>query len=125
MATGAWTSEKQLEESSIHEAIARRARELWQERGCIDGHADEDWAQAESEIRGQLAGVGHRYRLILVKAGGVLYTGEYDPNATESYHPGELQPGAPVTVHLEDDLMHLKLPDGRELKARVVRADKN
>ncbi len=115
----------QVDENAIHGTIARRARELWRQRGCIDGHAEEDWAQAEAEIRAQLAsGPGHRYRLILVKAGGVLYTGEYDPGAAGAYRPGELQAGSPVSVHLENDRMPLKLPDGKEVEARVVGAER-
>ncbi len=111
-----------LDENSIHEAIAQRAREIWQERGCTDGHAESDWAGAEAQVRAELAASEHRYRLILVKAGGVLYTGEYDPHTTSGYRPGEIQPGSPVSVHLEDDRIRVKLPDGKELNARVVRA---
>lgn len=35
-----------------HDQIARRAYEIYAGRGYIDGHADEDWAQAERELRG-------------------------------------------------------------------------
>ena len=114
--------ERRFDDDSIHEAIAQRAREIWHERGCTEGHAAEDWAQAEAEVRAQLAaGFQHSHRLIVVRAGGVLYTGEYDPQAC-AYHPGELEPGSPISVHLEDDQMRLTLADGRELEARVVRA---
>ncbi len=34
-----------------HEQIARRAYELFLARGSVDGHAQEDWAQAERELR--------------------------------------------------------------------------
>src|ERR1700674_3682136 len=34
-----------------HEAIARRAYELFLERGQADGHALQDWLQAEHELR--------------------------------------------------------------------------
>lgn len=33
------------------EQIKARAYELWCERGCPDGSADEDWHQAERELR--------------------------------------------------------------------------
>ena len=33
------------------EAIKLRAYELWIQRGCPDGSADEDWHQAERELR--------------------------------------------------------------------------
>ena len=35
------------------EEIARRAYELWQARGCPIGSEQEDWLQAESELRAQ------------------------------------------------------------------------
>jgi hypothetical protein len=31
--------------------IERRAYQIFLERGCTDGHADEDWLQAEYELR--------------------------------------------------------------------------
>ncbi len=31
--------------------IALRAYELWQERGCPEGSAEEDWIQAEREVK--------------------------------------------------------------------------
>lgn len=42
------------------EAISKRAYELWLLRGCPEGSPEEDWYQAESEMRrrGQGAGGG-------------------------------------------------------------------
>lgn len=34
-----------------HEQIARRAYELYAQRGYVDGYAEEDWAQAERELK--------------------------------------------------------------------------
>lgn len=34
-----------------HEQIAKRAEELWRARGCPEGSAEEDWLQAEQELR--------------------------------------------------------------------------
>jgi hypothetical protein len=34
-----------------HEDIARRAYELYLERGSIEGHQEEDWLIAEAELR--------------------------------------------------------------------------
>jgi hypothetical protein len=34
-----------------HEAIARRAYECWQARGCPDGSPEVDWYQAEQDLR--------------------------------------------------------------------------
>lgn len=38
--------------SMIHKRICERAYEIWMERGCSDGSAEEDWYKAESEING-------------------------------------------------------------------------
>ena len=35
----------------LHQEIARRAYELYLQRGGGDGFADEDWVQAERELR--------------------------------------------------------------------------
>lgn len=35
-----------------HEAVARRAYELFEQRGSEHGHEEEDWRQAEAEIYG-------------------------------------------------------------------------
>lgn len=37
---------------SMQERIRARAYDLYLARGRQDGHADEDWAQAEKEMRG-------------------------------------------------------------------------
>ena len=34
-----------------HEEIAKRAYELYLERGSIEGHHDEDWLLAEADLR--------------------------------------------------------------------------
>lgn len=36
------------------EAIQMRAYELWCERGCPEGSADEDWHRAERQVRAKL-----------------------------------------------------------------------
>ncbi len=36
--------------SELTEQIRARAYELWIERGCRDGSAEQDWAEAEAEI---------------------------------------------------------------------------
>ena len=38
--------------TDVEEAIRIRAYELYEQRGRAEGHADEDWLQAESEIKG-------------------------------------------------------------------------
>ena len=39
-----------IERDVIEEKVRQRAYELFQQRGCEDGHAMEDWLQAEAEI---------------------------------------------------------------------------
>jgi hypothetical protein len=34
-----------------HEQIAQLAQQLWAERGCQDGYAEQDWLRAEQELR--------------------------------------------------------------------------
>jgi hypothetical protein len=33
-----------------HDQIAELARKYWAERGCTDGHQEEDWLRAEQEL---------------------------------------------------------------------------
>lgn len=35
--------------------IERRAYEIYEQRGCAEGHAEEDWFTAEHELNAQLA----------------------------------------------------------------------
>ena len=35
--------------------IERKAYEIYEQRGCEDGHADEDWFEAERELNAQIA----------------------------------------------------------------------
>lgn len=37
----------------IEVSISKRAYELWIERGCPEGSPEEDWFQAETEIKGR------------------------------------------------------------------------
>lgn len=41
-----------------HEEIARRAYQLWEERGKLHGCHEEDWDRAESELNHQSDGPG-------------------------------------------------------------------
>lgn len=38
----------------LHERIARKAFELYQERGCQDGHDCEDWLEAETRVLSEI-----------------------------------------------------------------------
>jgi DUF2934 family protein len=35
----------------LHEDISRRAREIWEEEGRVEGKAEEHWRRAEEELR--------------------------------------------------------------------------
>ena len=37
---------------SLEDAIRHRAYQIYLERGAVDGHAEDDWRQAEAEIIG-------------------------------------------------------------------------
>jgi Protein of unknown function (DUF2934) len=43
------------EQLSLNDQIRRRAYELYEEKGRIDGHELEDWLQAESELKANAA----------------------------------------------------------------------
>lgn len=41
---------RQVKAHVTEEAIAKRAYEIWQERGCPDGDGDQDWQTAKAEL---------------------------------------------------------------------------
>lgn len=43
-------TELQPREASYDE-IAQRARQIWAERGCRDGFAEQDWLEAEQQLK--------------------------------------------------------------------------
>lgn len=134
---------------ALQEAITRRAGELYQQRGCVDGHALEDWLQAEAEVTAQFrsqenaseekpasesssdaekpkppaldAPVSRKSGFFKLKVDDVIYTVEYDPARCDSYRPGMLRKGQPVELRFEDDRIFMKLPNSRELEAKVVK----
>jgi len=44
-------------EHTNHELIAKRAHELWCARGCPYGSSEQDWLQAEAELRAGFSSV--------------------------------------------------------------------
>ncbi len=67
-----------VETVPTYEEIAALAYRLWQEGGCRDGYADEDWARAERLLReggeragGGLASSGEASSVGLATAGGL------------------------------------------------------
>jgi hypothetical protein len=104
----------------LQEAIRRRATELFQRGGAVDGHDVENWYQAEAEVLRESAGNLAR-RAVVVNVRGVLYTGEYESSSADGYIPGEWKPGDPVPVRLSGDKLYLRRPNGRELQTTIVK----
>ncbi len=102
------------------EAIRRRATELFQQRGEIEGHDLENWCQAEAEILRESATQAVR-RAVVINLDGVVYTGEYESASAEDYTPGEWTPGDPVPVRLAGDKLYLRRRNGRELQTTIVK----
>jgi len=104
----------------LQEAIRRRATELFQRSGAVEGHDAENWYQAEAEILRESAGSPLR-RAVVVNIRGVVYTGEYECTSADGYLPGEWKPGDPVSVRLAGEKLYLRRPNGRELKTTIVK----
>jgi Protein of unknown function (DUF2934) len=109
-----------MDERAVHEAVVRRARELWEQRGRVDGHAGEDWAEAEAEVRQQLAQPKVASPAFLaVKANGYVYTCRYDRNS-DAYKPGDLAPGETIRLRFEGEKIYMSFRD-HELETTIVR----
>ena len=130
--------------AALEEAIGRRARELYDLRGRVEGHDLEDWLQAEAELTGKIekqekpshektcvegtewpsppaAPANRKPAFFNVKVDGVLYTVEYDSNRCDSYNPGMLKKGQPLQLRLEDNKLYVKLPNNQELETKVIK----
>ena len=102
------------------EAIRRRATELFQGGGAIEGHDAENWYRAEAEIIRESG--THRARLaVVVNVHGVVYTGEYECSAADGYTPGEWKPGDPVLIRLAGNTLYPRRSNGRELQTTIVK----
>lgn len=104
--------------ADLHDAIRRRAEEIYVESGRVPGRDLENWAQAEHQIMSHLA---FRRTAVVVRVGGIQYVGEYKSEDADGYTPGEFAPGAPVPVRFEGDKMFIKRPNGRELQTTIVK----
>ena len=104
----------------LQDAIRRRAEEIYFESGGVPGRDLENWAQAEREIRSRYEQKAHR-TAIVVKVHGVKYVGEYGPDSSDGYVPGEFAPGEPVPVVIEGDRMLVRRPNGQVLETRIVK----
>lgn len=102
------------------EAIRRRATEVFQRAGAVEGRDAENWFQAEAEILRESATNPIR-RAVVINVEGVVYTGEYECTSADGYTPGEWNPGDPVPVRLAGDKLYLRRPNGHELQTTIVK----
>ena len=105
--------------ADLHDAIRRRAEEIYIQSGRIPGHDVDNWTQAEHEIMEQVARRDRRVA-IMVKVDGVRYVGEYLPDSSDGYVPGEIGAGASIAVRFEGDNMYVRRANGKELVTRIV-----
>jgi Protein of unknown function (DUF2934) len=105
----------------LQEAIRRRAEEIYIRNGRIPGRDLENWAQAEQEILHEFADRPHRKTAIVVRVNGAEYIGEYNPESSDGYVPGEFGAGASVPVRFHGDKMFVKRPNGKELETTIVK----
>jgi len=105
----------------LHEAIRRRAEEIYIQRGRVPGHDLENWSQAEQDVMSELANPGGRSNAVIVRVNGVRYVGEYKPESAGGYNQGELGAGTSVPVRFEGEKMFVTRPNGKELETTIVR----
>lgn len=103
----------------LHELIRRRAEEIYIQSGSIPGYDLENWSQAEQEIMRQVANPTRR-TAVIVRVNGMQYVGEYQPEASKGYVPGEFPPGAAVPVRFDGLKMFIRRPNGEELETVIV-----
>jgi hypothetical protein len=105
----------------LHEAIRHRAEEIYIRNGRIPGRDLENWAQAEQEVRREFTALPPRKTAIVVRVNGAEYIGEYSPESSDGYVPGEFGAGASVPVRFDGDKMFVKRPNGKELETTIVK----
>ena len=107
--------------ADLREAIRRRAEEIYVRSGRIPGRDLKNWAQAEKEILQEISHLELRRRAVVVKVHGVEYVGEYTPESSLGYSPGEFGEGMTIPVRFEGDKMFVTRPNGVELETTVVK----
>ena len=105
----------------LHEAICRRAEEIYVRSGRIPGRDLENWMQAEKEMQDEKAKHSGRRTAIVVSVNGVRYVGEYSMESAGGYQPGEFTVDEPLRVRFEGEKMFVKRPNGKELETRIVK----
>jgi hypothetical protein len=104
-----------------HEAIRRRAEEIYIRNGRVPGRDLDNWAQAEQEILREFGEQPARKMAIIVRVNGEEYIGEYSPESSDGYVPGEFGTDASVPVRFHGDKMFVKRPNGKELETTIVK----
>jgi len=104
--------------STRHEAIRRRAEQIFIRSGSIPSRDLDNWAQAEQEILRESP--AHR-AAIVIRVNGAEFVGEYNPASAGGYLPGELGSGAAVPVSFLGDKMFVKRPNGGVLETTIIR----
>jgi hypothetical protein len=104
-----------------HEAIRRRAEEIYARSGKVPGHDLENWMQAEEEILRESFHSPASRKAVVVKVNGIHYVGEYDLNSSRGYAPGELAKGSAIPVRFAGNKMFVQRPNGMELETTVVK----
>ncbi len=109
--------------AELHEAIRKRAEEIYECSGRAPGHDVENWVRAEREIRAETERAPERRRAIVVKVNGEEIVGEYDPTSAEGYSPGEFARGEAVAVRFAGEKMYVMRPGRAELETTIVRKE--
>lgn len=104
----------------LHEAIRRRAEELYVRSGRLAGRDTENWVQAEREIMQEFAARSRRRTAVVVNVNDTQYIGEYSIESASGYVPGEFARAAAVSLRFEGNKMFLLRPNGRELETTIV-----
>jgi hypothetical protein len=104
----------------VQEAIRRRATEIYESSGSVEGHDSGNWYQAEAEVLRESTIHAVR-RAVVVNVEGVVYTAEYECASADGYTPGEWKRGDPVPVRLSGDKLYLRRTNGRELQTTIVK----
>jgi hypothetical protein len=107
--------------ADLHEAIRRRAEEIYFRNGRIPGRDQENWSEAEREILQEHSARDSSRKAVIVRVNGVQYVGEYDAHSADGYVPGELGKGSAIPVRFHGDKMFVTRPDGRELETTIVK----
>jgi Protein of unknown function (DUF2934) len=105
----------------LQQAIRRRAEEIYIRNGRIPGRDLDNWAQAEREILRESAQGRTRKTAIVLRVSGTEYIGEYNPESSDGYRPGEFGLGAFVPVRFHGDKMFVKRSNGRILETTIVK----